>query len=573
MNYVRDGTGSWEDVWKLAKKESNICQHLRSLHPMLVFRGQRAQDLAAAETTNNFFHTPIDPTDTISDDAQGPLLPTSKIQSFEQLSTNVQLKILGHALIFDKIIHAISRLDEWVEPSEVPEGVEDVRLLHRFHIGSAPVCLTHAIRPEVLLAPLIVCRSWNVMGCYVFYGLNTFAFSSLGEWGRFGAGIGVRLQRLQSIELLWKGTQHFTYRINRKGKFTSRRTSVLVFLKEAINIKSLKIHVQESNSAYMRGGHEPKGMKRYLKGETNDQPNYRGNRSLRNLQGIGYVYALRGLKVAQFYDFDLWLNFKKVQSVRDFSFVVDVGNAVFRSKSDINQALCQWRQLTPTVQYTLALEFWEALEAYMDSKNPVPEPQGPPQPPGHVPVDVHPIVITSDSGEDSGVDMDMDASEDEDDDDEGDDDPENPVNIISDDPDDSDDEDSGSNGGGDADDEGSDSNDGSDDDDDDPDDPDLFIGGPGPSYSPGPGPGAGGRLSLEASRSRTVESGLFVLGHTAQPDAELERSGSPELFVPDDGAPSFSPNASTELHAGGQPTIVLSDDEDSSDIDVEMLDA
>lgn len=43
--------------------------------------------------------------------------------------------------------------------------------------------------PNVLLAPLLVSRAWNFWGAHFFYSDNTFAFSSLGEFGRFCEGI------------------------------------------------------------------------------------------------------------------------------------------------------------------------------------------------------------------------------------------------------------------------------------------------------------------------------------------------------------------------------------------------
>lgn len=182
MKYVNLRSGSWLDVCQQAKKESNICADSRELHPKLRFRGLRPEDLENLEHDIQFFNGPIDPSNTIGSSTRRPLLPTTKAESFDQLPDKIQMEILGHNLIFDDVIHAISRLDEWVEPDEAPEdGINGVKLLHRFHIGSSPVCLTYAIRPEILLAPLRVSKAWNVMGCYIFYGLNTFAFSSLGE--------------------------------------------------------------------------------------------------------------------------------------------------------------------------------------------------------------------------------------------------------------------------------------------------------------------------------------------------------------------------------------------------------
>lgn len=41
---------------------------------------------------------------------------------------------------------------------------------------------------------------------HLFYGVNTLAFSSFGEFDRFCAGSGARTQRIANIELHWKGS-------------------------------------------------------------------------------------------------------------------------------------------------------------------------------------------------------------------------------------------------------------------------------------------------------------------------------------------------------------------------------
>lgn len=99
------------------------------------------------------------------------------------LPPGLQLRILYHALVFrDDVVHAISRLDPHAAPAEVPRNVSGAAsFLHRLHVGREPVSLTHAARPGDVLAPLLACREWLVWGCHLFYGLNRFAFSSLGE--------------------------------------------------------------------------------------------------------------------------------------------------------------------------------------------------------------------------------------------------------------------------------------------------------------------------------------------------------------------------------------------------------
>ena len=103
---------------------------------------------------------------------------------FQALSRAVQLKILCYALVFHgDTVHAISRLDPYYEPDSPHQNCNGrTALLHRFHVGKKPVSLTFGtIHPQWLLAPLLVCKNWNLLGSHLFYGANTFAFSSIGE--------------------------------------------------------------------------------------------------------------------------------------------------------------------------------------------------------------------------------------------------------------------------------------------------------------------------------------------------------------------------------------------------------
>jgi hypothetical protein len=74
-------------------------------------------------------------------------------------------------------------LDPFFEPASPNRNCNGkISLLHRFHIGRQRVSLTFGtIHPQKLLAPLLVCKEWNMIGGSLFYGANTFAFSSIGE--------------------------------------------------------------------------------------------------------------------------------------------------------------------------------------------------------------------------------------------------------------------------------------------------------------------------------------------------------------------------------------------------------
>jgi hypothetical protein len=103
---------------------------------------------------------------------------------FNDLPDDIQVKILRIGLVFDgELVHAISRLDPYYEPESGHLNCNRrTSLFHRFHIGREQVSLTFGtIHPQRLLAPLLVCRQWNLIGSSLFYGANTFAFSSIGE--------------------------------------------------------------------------------------------------------------------------------------------------------------------------------------------------------------------------------------------------------------------------------------------------------------------------------------------------------------------------------------------------------
>lgn len=100
-----------------------------------------------------------------------------------ELPIGVLIRILKYMLLFKGLpVHAISRLDPFYIPHAVPvtPGGRPT-YLRKFHIGTASVSLTYAPGPSILLAPLLVCRRWHYVGSTIFYGENTFAFSSLGE--------------------------------------------------------------------------------------------------------------------------------------------------------------------------------------------------------------------------------------------------------------------------------------------------------------------------------------------------------------------------------------------------------
>lgn len=79
-----------------------------------------------------------------------------------------------------QIVHAISRLNSYVQPFKVPTNrIGRSSLLIRFHVGHDPVNLTNATEPSELLAVLGMSRRWHFIGSHLFYGANSFAFHLL----------------------------------------------------------------------------------------------------------------------------------------------------------------------------------------------------------------------------------------------------------------------------------------------------------------------------------------------------------------------------------------------------------
>jgi len=161
--------GTYEKVYKLACRESNTAPHPQRVHPDLVLVSHQEADIIPPSRylTSQAHYTGAVP-----------------------LPLNIIARVLRFALYFSgEVVHVLTRLDSQEEPP-VQQRARQYSRLHRFHVGSSPVSLTHtAVEPNVLLAPLKASRFCHFIGCNIFYGMNTFAFSSLGEFGFFCNGI------------------------------------------------------------------------------------------------------------------------------------------------------------------------------------------------------------------------------------------------------------------------------------------------------------------------------------------------------------------------------------------------
>ena len=114
-----------------------------------------------------------------------------------------------------------------------------------------------------------------------------------------------------------------------------------MWLPEAIRLKTIKIYLPESSERYRRRRHEPSGVVGFMERITQRQPNYRMYRCLRTLQGLDYVYCLRGIKKISFWDYTTKYH------IRDTTFQLDVETTVKQPKTADDDQRSQVRNLAP----------------------------------------------------------------------------------------------------------------------------------------------------------------------------------------------------------------------------------
>jgi hypothetical protein len=102
---------------------------------------------------------------------------------------------------------------------------------------------------------------------------------------------------------VWVGNQWLTFPTHKEHRergtveaYQSRRTKPLDHLAEMPRLRTLVVHISESENCHMRRQHEPQDCIDYLEEKTRGQPNYRLNRSLYTTQGLDLVQQLRGMK-------------------------------------------------------------------------------------------------------------------------------------------------------------------------------------------------------------------------------------------------------------------------------------
>lgn len=161
--------------------EGNASPLLKKLHPDLNLRRPTSRELQADLLQDPPEHQMPRPSDLPLGNTPGGNVARRKFPT--EIPEKIQFQILRHFFDFrGKVVHAISRLDPHHPLDEAPMNLNQrPSYLHRLHVGRTPVSIQFAPDPNVFLAPLLVCKKWHFWGSHIFYGLNTFAFSSLGE--------------------------------------------------------------------------------------------------------------------------------------------------------------------------------------------------------------------------------------------------------------------------------------------------------------------------------------------------------------------------------------------------------
>ncbi|KAI1504783.1 hypothetical protein F5X99DRAFT_432545 [Biscogniauxia marginata] len=333
---------TWEDIYRECCKQENMSMRIGLTHPDLRITSKNPEEPEKLEAPGGD-----------NPGAQNRVLTPFQ---FEKLPPEIQGRIFRHMLVKDTLIHCISRLDPFEPPRDFPpENAPGMNLLlHRFHF-KGPCYIPEATEPNTLLSPLLVSKRWYYIGVHIFYGANTFAFSSLGELGLFFKGIGQsRVERTVNIELMWHGNlQPRVKRLMERSpppkenseetSKVSRRTVPLTWFMKTKRMRTVVVHISECAKSRMRRKYEMQEDKHYYQDfadessfaeqdldvfqrmvrRTDNQPNYRKYRSMRTVHGMDYLYQLRGLKWIRFYEAN-----SRRELIRDWSFIKDLSSVV-----------------------------------------------------------------------------------------------------------------------------------------------------------------------------------------------------------------------------------------------------
>ncbi|KAH6647409.1 hypothetical protein BKA67DRAFT_386045 [Truncatella angustata] len=388
---------SWNCVVRTSCRQGNMSMNPKTVHPDLQWAGRKYTDRQLRRPRDDLQRDEVLllSQDKQSDAAEGGEIVTIPPFPFDKLPLNVQHRVFQYLLVKPGLIHCLSRLSQKNEPRE--DGVFPFAssgkcgFPHRFVIGNQGVSNTWTWKGSDVLYPLLVSQRWLYVGLHTFYGMNTFAFSSLGELGRFFNGIGQsRAERVAHIELMWHGSimPRVKSRINQRtlplNWLTRMRqlATFTVFMEEGAERRVRRKHefpkipeedkfeedwkfydfsdryqdytrmsIEKINSRGPNPHWDPlnppstksKGFnpRQSLMKRTAGQPNCRANRSLRTCHGMDFVYQLRGMRWVRFYEVG-----QNRRLVRDWSFTDDINSVATMPKSPRYAVECELANLT-----------------------------------------------------------------------------------------------------------------------------------------------------------------------------------------------------------------------------------
>ncbi|KAK4443594.1 hypothetical protein QBC34DRAFT_336665, partial [Podospora aff. communis PSN243] len=363
---------------------------LNLVHPEIRFV-ERRDHLARCRDPYSFNR----PKDLRLSDPENPDAPFRPFK-FMDLPLEIQARIFKLWLHKDgRLVHCFSRLDFFDPPADFPTaeelGPKRSGLNTGFYWGAGRRCsLAQDLQdPNDALRVLLVNKHFNFIGAHCFYGLNTFAFSSLGEFFRFCQGIGrARAERIQNIEITFVGNQYLTAPRERRRNADllpeamqlkdqppySHRTHALSWLQEMRCLRTLVVHINEQGKTHMRRKFESKDAIKYMAAKTNGQPNRRIFRALRMVQGMDNIYQLRGMTWVRFYDLDQAMrsNDGRRFRVKDWSFEEDIQNGCTMEKVPVRKRLSELdllKQLVPDPanfppNWTPTDDHWELVQSF-----------------------------------------------------------------------------------------------------------------------------------------------------------------------------------------------------------------
>lgn len=143
-----------------------------------------------------------------------------------------------------------------------------------------------------------------------------------------------RIQRIQNIELAWLGGRVVRFS-EISGERRDARTQPLSWFSELACLKTLVVHIEETNRNVIRRQWESDDWKKYQRKKMAGKCQGRMTRALRCCRGMDYITLLRGLHWVRVFDLDKQLRMvpREEATIRDQSFVIDVERAVTQQKS------------------------------------------------------------------------------------------------------------------------------------------------------------------------------------------------------------------------------------------------